>query len=67
MSQLDIFQTWVAMLYSSIRGSLVKWNWRGSSVERDTFRPLARKSGRGDLKIQCYQFHFNWYLHSLEE
>ena len=55
MSQLDIFQTCVAMLYSSMRGSLVKWNWRGSSVESDTFKPLARKSGRGDLEIQCCQ------------
>jgi hypothetical protein len=35
MSQEDIFQTWVAMLYSSMRGSLVKWNCSGSSVDSE--------------------------------
>ena len=36
MSQEDIFQTCVAMEYSSISGSFVKWNWSGSSVDRLT-------------------------------
>ena len=55
ISQLDNFQTLkrsnkilsmlarvtcAAILYSSIRGSLVKWNCRGSSVEIEMFRPL---------------------------
>ena len=53
-SQLESLKICAAMLYSSIKGSLkgrrvflnckistlVKWNWRGSSVERDTLRPL---------------------------
>ena len=39
---LQCHPTWAAMEYSSIRGSLVKWNWRGSSVESDTLRPRAR-------------------------
>jgi hypothetical protein len=37
-----IFLTCAAMLYSSMRGSLVKWNCSGSSVEMETFRPLAK-------------------------
>lgn len=41
------FQTWAAMLYSSMRGSLVKWNCKGSSVERLITRPRARYSGSG--------------------
>ena len=36
------FHTWAAMLYSSISGSLVKWNWSGSSVEMEMLRPLVR-------------------------
>ena len=42
MSQLESFQTWAAMLYSSISGSLVKWNCSGSSVESEMLRPRAR-------------------------
>ena len=34
--------TCAAMEYSSISGSLVKWNCSGSSVEREMWRPLAR-------------------------
>ena len=41
--------TCVAMEYSSMRGSLVKWNCSGSSVDSDTCRPRARYSGSGDL------------------
>ena len=58
-SLLDSLKIWAAMLYSSINGSwtrgvrhpdtrfvctLVKWNWRGSSVDRDTLRPLEIKT-----------------------
>ena len=42
MSQLDNFQTWAAMLYSSISGSLVKWNWSGSSEDREMLRPRIK-------------------------
>ena len=41
-SKLVNFHTWAAMLYSSISGSLVKWNWSGSSVEMEMLRPLVR-------------------------
>ena len=47
MSQELSFHTWVAMLYSSISGSLVKWNCRGSSVDSETMRPRDRYSGSG--------------------
>ena len=30
------------MLYSSISGSLVKWNWRGSSEDSEMLRPRMR-------------------------
>ena len=67
MSHEDIFQTWVAMLYSSIRGSLVKWNCKGSSVEREMWSPRAKYSGNGDLKnidriniIHDHNFQRDW-------
>ena len=34
MSHDDSFHTWAATLYSSIKGSRVKWNCRGSSAEK---------------------------------
>ena len=49
MSHEESFQTCVAMEYSSMSGSFVKWNCSGSSVDRDTCRPRARYSGSGDL------------------
>ena len=42
MLQLESFETWAAILYSSITGSLVKWNCSRSSVEREMLRPLER-------------------------
>lgn len=56
------FQIWAATLYSSINGSFVKWNWRGSSVERETFIPrwknwrngfLSNSAGRRDPSRDC--------------
>ena len=40
ISLQNVHFTCAAILYSSIRGSLVKWNCRGSSVEIEMFRPL---------------------------
>ena len=42
IKSLSLFSkfTCAAILYSSIKGSLVKWNWRGSSVEIEMLRPL---------------------------
>ena len=42
-----IEMTWAATLYSSTRGSLVRWIMRGSSVLRLTFIPRAKKVGKG--------------------
>jgi hypothetical protein len=41
--------TEAAMLYSSTKGSFVKWIWSGSSVERETLRPLKKNIGKGFL------------------
>ena len=49
--------TCVAMEYSSMRGSLVKWNCSGSSVDSDTWRPRARYSGSGDLADKVKEFY----------
>ena len=37
----------MAMPYSSMSGSLVKWKTRGSSVESDTLRPRLKKDSNG--------------------
>ena len=39
--------TCAATLYSSSNGSLVKWNWSGSSVLKLTLSPILKKSGNG--------------------
>ena len=36
-----------AIEYSSRRGSSVKWNISGSSVDKDTFNPILKKEYRG--------------------
>jgi hypothetical protein len=59
MSHEDNFQTCVAIEYSSMSGSLVKWNWSGSSVERDTWRPRARYSGRGELREENRSYFYS--------
>jgi len=41
------FHTWQATEYSSISGSFVRWNCRGSSVERAIFWPLSKNSKKG--------------------
>ena len=40
----------LAMVYSSMSGSRVWWNMRGSSVERETLRPTAKNSLNGFLE-----------------
>ena len=40
-----------------MRGSLVKWNCSGSSVDSDTCRPRARYSGSGDLADKVEEFY----------
>lgn len=35
--------------YSSTSGSLVRWIWTGSSEDSDTWRPRAKKVGKGLL------------------
>lgn len=39
--------TEAAILYSSTKGSFVKWICNGSSVERETLRPRKKNIGKG--------------------
>jgi hypothetical protein len=39
--------TCAAILYSSTRGSFVRWIWRGSSVDRHTLSPREKNMGKG--------------------
>lgn len=39
--------TEAAMLYSSTKGSFVRWICKGSSVERETFKPRRKNIGKG--------------------
>ena len=58
----------MAMEYSSMRGSLVKWNCSGSSVDSDTCRPRARYSGSGDLADKVKEFDvIPTFLHGLQK